>query len=76
MDYIDTRWFISYKTYSFPPKENLVVTDVTPARWVMYRSIGTGDKCIVLYAEEISPALAVELTHVEGIETDYFKKDD
>ncbi len=75
---IETKWFISYRAISFgmPPKEHTVVTDVTPARWVLYRKEGTGDECHVLYAEEISPALAAELQHTAGIKTNLFKEVD
>lgn len=77
---IDTKWFISYKTPSRVLKGdlvhlgNLVVTDVTPARWIMYRNANKNEECIILYAEEISPALAAELTHSAGIDTEYFKE--
>jgi len=77
MDYIDTRWFVSYKAYEYglPPKEDLVITDVTPARWILYRLAGKNEKCIVLYAEEISPALAAELVHTGNIKQNYYKDD-
>ena len=73
---IEMKWFISYKviSYGIPPKESVVVTDVTPARWVMYRKVGTGDEHYILYAEEISPALAAELQHTAKIESNYFKE--
>lgn len=77
---IDTKWFISYKTYSHMLEGDsviigkLVITDVTPARWVMYHSKSKNEDCIILYAEEISPALAAELTHSAGIDTEYFKE--
>ena len=73
---MDMRWFISYKIYEYglPPKENLIVTDVTPARWVLYRSVGKDEKCTILYAEEITPSLAAELIHTGNIKADYFKE--
>ena len=73
---IDMKWFISYRVlkYGMPPKEDIVVTDVTPARWVMYRKVGTGDDCYILYAEEISPVLAAELMHTAKIKSNFFKE--
>ncbi len=75
---IETKWFISYKvvSYGMPPKEGTIITDVTPARWMLYRKEGTGDEHYVLYAEEISPALAAELIHTAKIKSDYFKEVD
>ena len=75
---IETKWFISYKVYSYgtPPREHSIVTDVTPARWVLYRKESTKDECFVLYAEEISPALAAELQHTAKIEADFYKEGD
>jgi hypothetical protein len=75
---MDMRWFISYRVLShgMPPRESLVVTDVTPARWVMYRKVATGDSCYILYAEEISPVLAAELMHTAKIEHNFFKEGD
>lgn len=71
---INTRWFISYRTYPSVYKENVIVTDVTPARWLMYRDSSNDKKCVILYAEEISPSLAVELIHTVGIKAYYFKE--
>lgn len=71
---IETKWFISYKTYSCLSTWDLVITDVTPARWVMYHNANKNETCVILYAEEISPALAAELTHSAGIDTEYFKE--
>lgn len=80
---IETRWFISYKTQQQVTSTltgdlivvgDLVVTDVTPARWVMYHKLRKNEECIILYAEEISPALAAELTHSAGVNTEYFKE--
>jgi len=71
---IDTRWFISYKIYSRSPEEHTIVTDVSPARWLMYYSSLKFEKHVILYAEEISPSLAAELIHAAGIEAYYFKE--
>lgn len=73
---IETKWFISYRvvSYGMPPKETVVITDVTPARWMLYHKVGTNDDCYILYAEEISPALAAELQHTAKIETKYYKE--
>jgi len=72
---IDTRWFVSYKTYSPSPEEDVIITDVTPARWLMYRNaFRDRKKCVILYAEEISPSLAAELIHTAEIKVDYFKE--
>lgn len=71
---IDTKWFISYKTYSLAIEEEIIITDVTPARWLMCRDINEEEKCVILYAEEISPSLAAELVHAAGIKAYYFKE--
>lgn len=76
---IDTQWFISYKMIN--PQSGIhqhgtVITDVTPAQWFMYRKISTFLNNHILYAEEISPALAAELIHTAGLKTDYYKEDD
>lgn len=78
MDFIETKWFISYRVfeYGMPPKEALIITDVTPARWILYRKAGTGHDYAILYAEEITPAFAAELAHTGNIETNYFREDD
>jgi len=71
---IETKWFVSYKTYSRPLKEGTIITDVTPARWLMYNNSCTNEEHCILYAEEISPSLAAELVHAAGIKVDYFKE--
>lgn len=71
---IDTRWFISYKTYAPVSKEDIIVTDVSPARWLMYHNANKDGKCVILYAEEISPSLAAELIHAAGLRAYYFKE--
>ena len=70
---IDTKWFISYRTYSRSTEDDTIITDVTPARWLMYHDTA-GVKCVILYAEEISPSLAAELVHAAGIKAYYFKE--
>jgi len=76
---IDTKWFVSYKTH-YPKntftkhEENSVITDVTPARWLMYNNIHGQIEYTILYAEEISPSLAAELIHAAGIKAYYFKE--
>ena len=74
---IDTKWFVSYRTYSHSPmiarQEDVIITDVTPARWLMYRD-NENEKHVILYAEEISPSLAAELVHAAGIKAYYFKE--
>ena len=50
-----------------------VVTDITPARWVMVQVLETH----ILYAEHISLALASELVHCgTGIRTEYYREED
>jgi len=71
---INTKWFISYRTYAYPVKEDVIITDVTPARWLIYRNPGKYETCVILYAEEISPSLAAELIHAAGIKAYYFKE--
>lgn len=73
---IEMKWFISYtaRSHGMPPKEALVITDVTPARWILYRKVGVNEDCTISYAEEISPALAAELVHTAKIKTDYYKE--
>ncbi len=74
---IDTRWFISFKTITGPTHDNgTVITDVTPARWFLYRKESTFLNHHILYAEEISPALAAELAHTAKIKTDYYTEVD
>lgn len=75
---IEMKWFISYKAQSFgiPPREGIVVTDVSPARWVLYRKVATNEDCYILYAEEITPALAAELMHTAKLESNFFKEED
>jgi len=74
------RWFISYR---FAKKDFLfdfveydyssAIIDVTPARWVMLQK----DEIHILYAEQISLALASELIHSGcGIKADYRTEDD
>jgi len=71
---IETKWFVSYKMYTPSPKEDVIITDVTPARWLMYNNATRLVKYVILYAEEISPSLAAELVHAAGIKTYYFKE--
>lgn len=73
---IDTRWFISFRTALYQAVYGIVITDITPARWCMYQKVKTDREYHILYAEEVSPALAAELVHTAGIKTDYFKEID
>ena len=78
------RWFISYR---YIEKDFLtdtilnkgyggIITDVTPARWLLYTTLGTGREHHILYAEQISLALASELVHGgTGIHAGYFKEE-
>lgn len=79
------RWFIAFryieKDFLSGRIDNAaygsVVTDVTPARWVMYRTIGSGMETHILYAEQISLAMASELVHSgTNIMGDYYKDAD
>lgn len=79
------RWLISYK---FVKSDFLsgeiteegfgsVVTDVSPARWILYARIANSKDHYVMYAERISLALAVEIVHGgSGIPTMFFKEVD
>ena len=74
---IETRWFISFKTITGAIHDHgTVITDVNPARWFLYRKESTFLNHHILYAEEISPALAAELSHTAKIKTDYYKEVD
>jgi len=74
------RWYISYrfikKDFLFGETQKgygSIVTDVSPARWVMLQENETH----ILYAEQISLAMASELIHCgTGIKADYHKEDD
>lgn len=73
------RWFISYRTVKKDFVFNTecyeydsVVSDVTPARWVMLQKNETH----ILYAESISLALASELIHSGiGVRANYCRED-
>jgi len=78
------RWFISYRYIEkdFLTDEvvykgyGVTITDVTPARWLLYATLGMGKEHHILYAEQISLALASELAHGgTGIHTNYFKEE-
>lgn len=71
---LDTRWFISYEIYAPVLERGSLITDVTPARWLMYYCADKKEECAILYAEEISPSLAAELIHAAGIKAYYFKE--
>jgi len=80
-----TKWFISYKFVEsdflleqiMAEGFGVVITDVSPARWTLYARIAMNREHYVLYAEEISPALAVEMVHGgAGVPTSYFKETD
>lgn len=76
------RWFVSYKYvkqdflgFTYPPEEGFgaVVTDVSPARWTLYARIKHNRDHYVLYSEEISLSLAVEMVHGgAGVPTEFF----
>ena len=63
------RWFISYRIvakdffntdpHSFTLHYNSVITDISPAKWMREH----GANYHILYAEQISTALASELVH-------------
>ena len=78
------RWFISYRYIEkdFLTEEIIdveyksIITDVTPARWVLYASLRTGMEHHILYAEKISLALTSELVYGgTGIHSNYFKEE-
>ena len=67
---MNKRWFISYlcimKDMVNVKTESLyscVVTNVSPARWLLESQYAIGGERVILYAEEISNSLAVELVH-------------
>lgn len=79
------RWFVSYKCVETDFLTQQVVniehkstiTDVTPARWLLYITLGSGMEHHILYAEQISLALASELAHGgTGIHSNYFKEEE
>ena len=79
-----TRWFISYwgVVSDFLSGEVLgrgykaVITDVSPARWILEVQRKHGGEHNILYAEQISLSLAAELTHGgAGIATDYYTRE-
>ncbi|MCP4488976.1 MAG: hypothetical protein GY820_16940 [Gammaproteobacteria bacterium] len=79
------RWFISYKYRKTQFLDGLcedegfgvVITDISPARWTLYARIGLNRDHYVLYAEEISMALAVEMVHGgAGVPTAFFMEED
>lgn len=70
------RWFISYqyiiKEFLAPKTRrvthNNIVVDITPAQWIAKQ----GTKYNILYAEQISHALASELVHGgAGVSVEY-----
>ena len=75
---IETKWFISSKTISPTGvhEHKTVITDVSPALWFLYRKVGHHLNHHILYAEEISPALAAELIHTAKIQPDYYREVD
>lgn len=81
----EERWFISYKMVERDfltskikmETHGVCVTDTTPARWTMYRKLGSGYDHYVLYAEQISLALASELVHGgANVSQHYYKEDE
>lgn len=77
------RWFISYKYIDKDFMDQTIteeglgacITDVSPARWVLHARLKTSKDHYILYAEEISSALAVELVHGgAGIPAMFFKE--
>ncbi len=80
-----SRWFISYKFIRrdflndevIEEKYCFVITDVSPARWTLYANVALKGERYILYAEELSLALASELIHGgAGIPTAYFKENE
>lgn len=78
------RWFISYRYIEkdflteriIAKGYNSTITDVTPARWLLYATLKMNREFHILYAEQISLALTSELTHGgAGIHTNYFKEE-
>ena len=75
-------WFISYRmtTRNMIDDEcstvyRSVITDVTPAKWVLESQYVLGGSRVILYAEKISRGLAVELSHGGGgVPTAYFNE--
>ena len=50
---------------------------MSPARWTLYSRIGLNREHYVLYAEEISLALAVEMVHGgAGVPTAFFNEEE
>ena len=79
------RWFVSFKEFKRDFLFDMlgedaygsVVTDTNPARWVMCHSIKFGTETHILYAEQISLALASELLHSGVcIKADYYSEDE
>lgn len=77
---MNKKWFISYKLVTKDMlEENIsfkylnVITDISPARWVLESQYNLGGERVILYAEEIPDSLAVELSHGGcGIPTTYY----
>ncbi len=73
-------WFISYRVTkhsmldtAVPSYYCNVITDVTPAKWLLESQYELGGDRVILYAEEIAKSMAVELSHGgAGIPTAYF----
>ena len=69
----EERWFISYRVEK---DHKNVITDVTPAHWVLMKRIRSRKEVIILYAEQISLALSSELRHMAGIKFDNFGEEE
>jgi len=68
------RWFISYREIT--KTQSAVITDVTPAQWILRRILATNREHYICYAEQVSLALASELIHRVGIKADFYKEED
>ncbi len=77
------RFFISYRMVKqsmledeVKPIYRNVITNVSPAQWVLESQYTLGGERVVMYAEPISIGLAVELSHGGGgVPTAYFNED-
>ncbi len=79
---MNKRWFISYRVIMRNMLEEdaasrycNVITNVSPAQWVLESQYTLGGERVILYAEEISQGLAVELSHGGGgVPISYFEE--
>ena len=79
---MNKRFFISYRVVkqsmleeAIKPIYMNVITNVSPAQWVLESQYTLGGERVILYAESISVGLAVELSHGGGgVPTAYFNE--